>query len=166
MMNAQNLLDDTIYGFEEPSKWYIQTKDYWSFSETKVFEGKYSLKFDCKDYSNVNQNMQVHCGSKANAAIKEKVILEPGVYKVTAMVWVDKTYPKSFGIKFKETQNSPFVHLVWKLYSAPKEQWVELAQKLVVEKPINTSAMVSVSKNLKFGGTGIFYLDKINIQKM
>ncbi len=165
-IHAQNLLDDAIYGFEEPSKWFIQSKDYWSFTDENVFDGNFSLKFDCDDYSNVSQNIQMHCGAKANAAKREKVILEPGVYKVTAYVWINKTYPKSFGIKFKESENSPFVNLVWKLYSAPKEQWVELAQRLVVEEPINSSMIISVSQNPKFGGPGVFYLDRIMIQKM
>lgn len=165
-LTAQNLLDDKVFGFESPSTWYIQSKEYWTISKENVYEGNFAAKYNCSDFTNIDGNIQMHCGGKSTAPDSEKVILTAGTYKVTVRVWIGTTYPKSFSVKFKATETSPFVSVIWKLYAAPKEQWLELAEKIIIKEAVNAQMIVGVSHNARFGGEGIFYLDNIRIEQM
>lgn len=162
-----NLLNKDVYTFENPGKGlWIQHKDNWGLTTEKAAIGAQSLKFTCDDLSTVKgQNMAAQAGTTADKPNAGTVKLEAGTYTISLKVWLGKTSPLAFSTNLAATDSTPFTPISWKLKKTVKGEWVELSQKITIEKAISTKMGIQVSTNPKWGGAGTFYVDDIKIVK-
>lgn len=157
-LNAQNLLSEDASGFEgEESGWQIQNKNVFEFSNKKQNSGAYSLKVFKTSYNAKGKNA---------VAIYENAFprgLKSGKYKVSAKVLVSRNAPKGFGFKLKGEE---FKNIYLSFEGVPTHKWISVSKTVEIKRMKVTDAIIIVSKNPKYGGNGLFYVDDIVFEKI
>lgn len=155
---AQNLLSDDASGFEgENSGWQIQQRNVFEFSKKKFNNGSYSLKVFKSSYNDIGKNVNV---SFRNAFPKG---LRSGKYRVSAKVLVSRNAPAGFNFKLK---GEDFKNVYLSFDGLPTHKWVSVSRIIDIKRMKVNDAVISVSKDKKYGGYGLFYVDDIVFEKI
>ncbi|WP_139957413.1 T9SS type A sorting domain-containing protein [Flavicella sediminum] len=158
--NFVNGLHTEYYGFDVTSGddgWWMQ-HDEWTIAGNKGANGTgNSLKFN---------NTTSLTGSKrafGSSSIQEMAInLEPGIYQMKAMVWLDSGAQISAVKANFRTTDEPDVNVVFDLSSVTKNEWVEVTAELNLTKAfVNTNVRIIMESS--YGGIGTLYFDSFQI---
>lgn len=160
-VNAQELLDEEVYGFEVSEYILIQNADYITITDEKAAVGDSSLKVHCDDYSANADAWQIQIGSAATAPDSAKIIVPAGDYYIVLDAYCTGDAP----LKFNTNINTPWKAVNWDITNIEKDKWVSLQQKITLEETNSKMSIKITAGQRPTSGSGTLFIDNIRLIK-